>query len=71
MYLRENPWHNRRRTGKEEWERRAIEQVMVAVNSVLRDWIKGQVTAVEAGLVALCSLTTARRYPSASAGIRC
>ena len=52
MYLQENPWHNRRRTGKEEWERRAIEQGMVAVNSVLRDWIKGQITAVESGLLA-------------------
>lgn len=52
MYLRENPWHNRRRTGKEEWERRAVEQGMVAVNSVLRDWIKGQVTAIESGLLA-------------------
>ena len=31
MYLRENPWHNRQRTGKEEWERRAVEQGMVAV----------------------------------------
>lgn len=52
MYLQENPWHNRRRTGKEEWERRAVEQGMVAVNSVLRDWIKGQITAVESGLLA-------------------
>ena len=52
MYLRENPWHRRRRSGKEEWERRAVEQGMVAVNSVLRDWIKGQVTAVESGLLA-------------------
>ena len=52
MYLRKNPWHNRRRTGKQEWERRAVEQGMVAVNSVLRDWIKGQITAVESGLLA-------------------
>ena len=52
MYLRENPWHNRRRTGKEDWEQRAIEQGMVAVNSILRDWIKGQVTAIESGLLA-------------------
>ena len=51
MYLRENPWHHRRRTGKEAWERRAVEQGMVAVNSVLRDWIKGQVTAIESGLL--------------------
>ena len=52
MYLRENPWHRRRRSGKDEWERRAVEQGMVAVNSVLRDWIKVQVTAIESGLLA-------------------
>jgi hypothetical protein len=29
----------------------ALEQGHVAVNSILRDWIKGQVTAVECGIL--------------------
>ena len=43
MCLPKNPWHRRRRSGKEEWEQRAVEQG--AINSVLR------VTAVESGLL--------------------
>lgn len=36
-----------------EWtiEQRALAQGHIAVNSVLRDWIKGQVTAVECGIL--------------------
>ena len=50
MYLRENPWHNRRRCNKAEWEARALAQGMIAVNSILRDWVRGQITAVETGI---------------------
>lgn len=50
-YLKENPWTHRRQSTQAEWEQRAIEQGMVAVNSVLRDWIKGQVTAIETGIL--------------------
>ena len=45
LYLRENPWNNRRRCSEQEWEERAVEQGMVAVNSILRDWVKGQIMA--------------------------
>lgn len=51
LYLRENPWNNRRRRCSErEWEERAVEQGMEAVNSILRDWVRGQITAVETGI---------------------
>jgi hypothetical protein len=51
MYLRENPWTYQRRSSKHEWELRALQQGHVVVNSILRDWIKGQVTAVECGIL--------------------
>ena len=34
----------------QEYEQAALRQGHVAVNSILRDWIKGQVTAVECGI---------------------
>jgi len=52
MYLKEHPWSSRRyRVDNREWEQRALRQGQVAVNSILRDWIKGQVTAVECGIL--------------------
>ncbi len=50
-FLKEHPWTYRRRYSRQEWEERALEQGMIAVNSVLRDWIKGQVTAIETGIL--------------------
>jgi hypothetical protein len=51
MYLRENPW-NRRRRGYEAGARTGCAAPgHIAVNSILRDWIKGQVTAVECGIL--------------------
>jgi hypothetical protein len=50
MYLRENPWKYRRRSSKVEYEQAALRQGHIAVNSILRDWIKGQVTAIESGI---------------------
>lgn len=51
MFLKENPWTFRRRGSKQEHEQGALRQGHVAVNSILRDWIKGQVTAVECGIL--------------------
>ena len=51
MWLKENPYNYRRRGTKQDWEQAALKQGHVAVNSVLRDWIKGQVTAVECGIL--------------------
>src|SRR5262245_57718090 len=42
MYLRQNPYTYRRRASKQNYEQEALRQGHVAVNSILRDWIKGQ-----------------------------
>ena len=34
-----------------EYEQDALKQGHIAVNSILRDWIKGSVTAVECGIL--------------------
>lgn len=50
MYLRSNPVGPRTMT-KQQWEMAALDQGFVAVNSILRDWVKGQITAVETGIL--------------------
>lgn len=51
MYLRENPWSRRRGLNRAEYEHTVVRRGLVAVNSILRDWVKGQVTAVECGIL--------------------
>ena len=51
MYLKEEPWSYRRRKDRVDYERDVLEQGSIAVYSMLRDWIKGQVTAVESGIL--------------------
>lgn len=51
MYLKENPYTSRRTMPRVQWEQRALRQGHIAVNSILRDWIKGQMTAVECGIL--------------------
>jgi hypothetical protein len=51
MYIRENPWTSRKRVSRQEYEDRAMVQGMSAINSILRDWVKGQVTAIETGVL--------------------
>src|SRR6516165_9003807 len=51
LWQRRNPYTNRMRITKAEYERRALEKGQVAIYSALRDWVKGQVTAVETGLL--------------------
>ena len=51
MWLKENPWTYRHRTKRHDYEMAALKQGHVAVNSILRDWIKGQVTAIETGIL--------------------
>lgn len=50
-WLEENPWNSRRRASRVDWEREALRIAGIAVYSILRDWIKGQVTAVECGIL--------------------
>ena len=50
-YLRENPWSWQRKGTEAEYKQKALNQGMIAVNSILRDWVKGQVTAIECGIL--------------------
>lgn len=52
-WLKEHPHTARTRVTKAQHEKRAIDQAEISACSILRDWIKGQVTAVEVGLVSL------------------
>jgi hypothetical protein len=54
-YLRMNPHTHRHRKSKVDYEREALKQGQIAVWSILRDWIKGQITAVETGILAFDS----------------
>lgn len=50
-WLTENPWTHRRKGNKQEHEAKALQIGSVAVCSILRDWVKGQVTAIEIGML--------------------
>ena len=50
-WLKDNPYRNRMRCTRQQHEQTALKQAQVSVCSVLRDWVKGQVTAVECGIM--------------------
>ena len=50
-WLKEHPYSTRMQKTKQVHERQANEIASVAVFSILRDWIKGQVTAIETGIL--------------------
>jgi hypothetical protein len=50
-WLKENPWTSRRTVARAVYERKAMDIAGVAVYSILRDWIKGQVMAIETGIL--------------------
>lgn len=50
-WLRENPYSSRMRKTQKQHEAFALERGQIAVWSILRDWIKGQVTAIETGVL--------------------
>lgn len=50
-WLKEHPYTHRTKATKVNHERKAMEVASVAVYSILRDWIKGQVTAIECGIL--------------------
>lgn len=50
-WLREHPYGARTRGTREQHEAKAIKIGSVAVYSILRDWVKGQVTAIEVGMM--------------------
>lgn len=51
MYLKRHPHNPRTRSTKVEYEQKVLHQGMTAMNSILRDWVKGQITAVECGVL--------------------
>lgn len=52
MWLTAHPWSYRTRgKTRDEHQKAALAQGLIAVNSILRDWIKGQITAVECGML--------------------
>jgi hypothetical protein len=51
MWLKQNPLSYRARKTRHEHEQEALAQGHLAVSSLLRDWIKGQVTAIETGIL--------------------
>ena len=51
MYLKARPYNHRSRGTRHDHEQRALRQGLIAVNSILRDWVKGQVVAVECGMM--------------------
>lgn len=50
-WLKENPWSNRMKLSRVDHERKALDKANIAVYSILRDWIKGQVMAIECGIL--------------------
>ena len=50
-WLREHPFNNWTRISKIAYERKAKDIGAKAVYSILRDWVKGQITAIETGVL--------------------
>ena len=50
-WLKAHPWKYSMRGTQPEHQARAMAQAKISVCSILRDWIKGQVTAVECGIM--------------------
>lgn len=51
LYMKENPWSSRRVGYKQAYEQKVLHQGLIAINSILRDWVKGQVMAIECGIL--------------------
>lgn len=56
MFLKAEPWSPQRRSTRQQYEQAALDKGLVAVNSVLRDWVKGQITAVETGVLSFAGV---------------
>lgn len=50
-WLKEHPFGPRTRGTRQQHEAKALKQAEISVCSVLRDWIKGQVVAIETGVL--------------------
>jgi hypothetical protein len=51
-WLKHHPYKSQHHRGGElKHQQRALDQAWVSVYSILRDWVKGQITAVEVGML--------------------
>ncbi len=50
-WLRDHPYSTRKTGTQKQYEMRALAQAEISVCSILRDWIKGQIVAIEVGTV--------------------
>ena len=50
-WMKEHPFGPRMRGTRVQYERKALDQAQISTCSVLRDWIKGQITAIEVGML--------------------
>lgn len=50
-WLRAHPYSSRTRCSSTQHQRKALDIASVAVYSILRDWIKGQLMAIETGIL--------------------
>src|SRR5690606_20689809 len=50
-WLKEHPYTVRTRITRQKHEEKALRQAEISVCSILRDWIKGQVMAIETGIL--------------------
>ena len=50
-WLRVHPYTHRMRLTEAQHRARAMQQAQVSVYSILRDWLRGQITAVEVGML--------------------
>jgi hypothetical protein len=50
-WLKDNPYNSRRQSTEKQHQAKALAQAEISVCSILRDWIKGQITAVQTGML--------------------
>tara|TARA_Y100001973_G_scaffold103246_1_gene170067 strand:+ start:340 stop:792 length:453 start_codon:yes stop_codon:yes gene_type:complete len=50
-WLKEHPYTSRMKKTRQQHEQQARDKASVAVYSIVRDWIKGQVMAIETGIL--------------------
>jgi hypothetical protein len=50
-WLKEHPYTWKTKCTRQEHEAKALKQAKIAICSILRDWVKGQTTAIECGVL--------------------
>jgi hypothetical protein len=53
LYLKEKPYTHRRRQSRHDYEQAALRKGYIAINSIIRDWVKAQITAIECGILSI------------------